>query len=587
MFLESCGEVIRVLCGNEEGNWVISYDNPCTPKFVLRDDLRTMERIEPPKDFQMRMTQEQTPGQKKRQELISELLEEESYVWDRTGRNTKIREIAARENTSERRIRELYFRALAGRALVEERKKAEKEETKEEKDFLWAIDTFYYTAKKFSLRSAYDMLLLSRYTDPDGHLLNVYPSWHTFRHYFYDKNFHKKSRNLIARNGLTDYQRNKRPLFGSASAWKEQIGVFQMDATQADIYLVSRLDRFEVIGRPYIYLAVDTATQLIAGVYVGMDAGEQAVINCLSNAAADKVSFCKRYGLDIKKEEWPNTGLPGEIITDKGREFIGTRMNELAMKYGIEFESLPPFRPDGKGLVEKSFDLIQQRYKPALRGKGVIEADAQERWAVDYRSQAVLTLEEFTKVILSCILYLNSCRVIENRFCKDADPVAAAMWMECEKEKRSLVIPINSEELYRFGLPRTSATLNRRGICYQGLWYVSENYKEFLENHNIGETVRICYDPEDVSRLFLLNGMNYIPFGLSRHSKQYAGATESEYQMKRKAERDSRKETELRDTEGRIRLLKDIESVVKQAEYRDKNKISTKRMEQAKEMERA
>ena len=56
--------------------------------------------------------------------------------------------------------------------------------------------------------------------------------------------------------------------------------------------------------------------------------------------------------------------------------------------------------------------------------------------------------------------------------------------------------------------------------------------------------------------------------------------------MKRKAERDSRKESELRDTEGRIRLLKDIESVVKQAEYRDKNKISTKRMEQAKEMER-
>jgi hypothetical protein len=62
MFLENCGEVIRVLCGNKEGNWVISYDNPCTPKFVLRDDLRAMERIEPPKDFQMRMTQEEAAG---------------------------------------------------------------------------------------------------------------------------------------------------------------------------------------------------------------------------------------------------------------------------------------------------------------------------------------------------------------------------------------------------------------------------------------------------------------------------------------------------------------------------------------------
>ena len=37
-----------------------------------------------------------------------------------------------------------------------------------EEDFLWAIETFYYSAKKLSLRSAYDMLLLSRYTDADG-----------------------------------------------------------------------------------------------------------------------------------------------------------------------------------------------------------------------------------------------------------------------------------------------------------------------------------------------------------------------------------------------------------------------------------
>ena len=47
-----------------------------------------------------------------------------------------------------------------------------------------------------------------------------------------------------------------------------------MDATMADIYLVSRHDRSKVIGRPYIYLAVDTATQLIAGLYVGLECDE-------------------------------------------------------------------------------------------------------------------------------------------------------------------------------------------------------------------------------------------------------------------------------------------------------------------------
>ena len=578
-FVERLGRIYRVLIEELNGYWLIDCDTPSPPFFEA--DCAKYDRVPTPENW---MTEQTTPAQAARLHMIQPLLDCDDCISDKALRYRMAAESAQQHQTTTRRILRLYYRYLATGRLIQKRAK---QISKNSQIIAQAIRHYYFGARRLSLRSAYEMMLLEDYVGPDGQLDSDAPTWSQFRHYYYEHSFHKSPQKIIAREGITKYQRDHRPVWGSSAGWRPQPGSYQMDATQADIYLVSRQDRSVVVGRPYIYLAVDTATHLIAGVYVGMDAGEQAVINCLSNAAADKVSFCKRYGLDIKKEEWPNTGLPGEIITDKGREFIGTRMNELAMKYGIEFESLPPFRPDGKGLVEKSFDLIQQRYKPALRGKGVIEADAQERWAVDYRSQAVLTLEEFTKVILSCILYLNSCRVIENRFCKDADPVAAAMWMECEKEKRSLVIPINSEELYRFGLPRTSATLNRRGICYQGLWYVSENYKEFLESHNRGEIVRICYDPEDVSRLFLLNGMNYIPFELSRHSKQYAGATESEYQMKRKAERDSRKESELRDTEGRVRLLKDIESVVKQAEYRDKNKISTKRMEQAKEMERA
>ena len=110
-------------------------------------------------------------------------------------------------------------------------------------------------------------------------------------------------------------------------------------------------------------------------------------------------------------------------------------MNELTMKYGIDVETLPPFRPDGKGLVEKSFDLIQQRYKPVLRGKGVIEADAQERWAIDYRSQAILTPEEFAKVVIHCVLYLNRSRIIKSASECDCEPIAAKMWPWYEQQK--------------------------------------------------------------------------------------------------------------------------------------------------------
>lgn len=575
MFIYVLGEVFKVVLKENNGAWLVSYENPCTPKFVSEQELRTYPIIEPPQEYLKYIDKQKNPtgGQRKRLELISKLLEDDIYITDRQRRNQKIKEIADREQTTVKRIQKLYFRYLAGRSLVEERQIPEKPQTQEQKDFTWSIDTFYYSAKKMSLRSAYDLMLLSRYTDQDGHLIDEHPSWHSFRHFFYDGGYHAKSRNTIARNGLTDYQRNKRPLFGTAMDWKDKIGAFQMDATQADIYLVSRLDKSAVIGRPNIYMAVDTATQLIAGIYVGLDAGEQAVINCLANAAMDKVEFCSQYGIEIKADEWPNTGLPGEIITDKGKEFIGSRMEELAMKYGIEFESLPPFRPDGKSLVEKSFDLIQQKYKPTLRGKGVIEPDAQERWAVDYRSQAVLTLEDFTKVVIHCVLYLNSCRIIQNSQIGEATPVASELWKWYEEQGQSMVIPVSGETLYQFGLPRKNVTLSRKGISNQGLWYVSAEYKKLLERKKIGDTVQIAYDPENVSQVYLVDGMNYLPFELASYCKQYAGATQTECQIEKDKHKASLKELERLDTEGRIKVLQNIQAIVGQAECADKDKI--------------
>jgi putative transposase len=575
MFVDVSGEVFKVVLKENNGAWLVSYENPCMPKFVSEQELRAYPIIEPPEEYLKYIDKQKnlTDGQRKRLHIIAELVDSEIYITDKKIRNQKVKEIADREQTTVRRIQKLYFRHLAGRSLVEERQIPEKPQTQEQKDFTWAVDTFYYSAKKMSLRSAYDLMLLSRYTDQDGHLMENHPSWHSFRHFFYEGGYHAKSRNTIARNGLTDYQRNKRPLFGTAMDWKDKIGAFQMDATQADIYLVSRLDKSAVIGRPNIYMAVDTATQLIAGIYVGLDAGEQAVINCLANAAMDKVEFCSQYGIEIKADEWPNTGLPGEIITDKGKEFIGSRMEELAMKYGIEFESLPPFRPDGKSLVEKSFDLIQQKYKPTLRGKGVIEPDAQERWAVDYRSQAVLTLEDFTKVVIHCVLYLNSCRIIQNSQIGEATPVATGLWKWYEEQGQSMVIPVSGETLYQFGLPRKNVTLSRKGISNQGLWYVSAEYKKLLERKKIGDTVQIAYDPENVSQVYLVDGMEYLPFELASYCKQYAGATQTECQIEKDKHKASLKELERLDTEGRIKVLQNIQAIVGQAEYADKDKI--------------
>ena len=262
-----------------------------------------------------------------------------------------------------------------------------------------------------------------------------------------------------------------------------------MDATQADIYLVSRQDRSIVVGRPYIYLAVDTATHLIAGVYVGYSCDETAVMACIAQAASDKVEYCAHYGIEITPEQWPSAGMPSEIITDKGREFFGPRMSELCRRYGLEVMTLPPFRPECKGSVEKSIDLLQQRYKPMLRGRGVIEDDAQERWATDYRTQAVLDLDDFTRIVIHSILYLNSGRLIDNK-------TPAERWLELSPR----LMAVNPQELHIQTLPRDTAKLIRKGIRVNRMWYAPDD----ADGLTIGDSYTIAYDPADLRRIHII-----------------------------------------------------------------------------------
>ncbi len=378
------------------------------------------------------------------------------------------------------------------------------------------------------------------------------PAWQSFRSYYYNRGYHKAPRKMISRSGLTSWQRNNRPAFGTASDWREQPGSYQMDATQADIYLVSRHDRSKVIGRPYVYLAVDTRTQLIAGIYVGLKCDKTAVMLCLANAVRDKISYCREYGIEIRAEQWPSCGLPREIITDKGSEFTGSRLQELCKRFGLEIQSLPPFRPDEKGLVEKSFDLIQQRYRPLLAGKGVIEPDAQERWATDYRSQSVLNLDEFTKIVIHCVLYLNS-----GRFLEDAE-TPAQKWLAAAPS----LLDVPFEELLLMALPREQAKLTRKGLRVNKLLYVPEDMGGLILN----KIYTVSSSPSDLSCVYILtDGGTFRKCSLSSPYQHYTGLSQPEAEVLIREEQKRRKAAEKREVAASAENIQNIQAVLRGA----------------------
>lgn len=554
-FVEYLGEKYRVLCEDEVGGaWLIDYNTPGEPVYVSCEIMPMYQRIETPLKYVEQMSGTMlSEAKEKRLALIRPLLNDPDCIRNRSLRRTVAKTIAEKEKTTARRVLRVYYRYLATGVLVD--KKEKKQMPKE--NFDWAIRTFYYSAKKFSLKAVYDMMLLERYSDERGVLLEDRPTFDSFRHYFYRKNYHKEPQKIISRDGLTYYLRNMRPMYGSASNWREQVGSYQMDATLADIYLVSRSDRSVVIGRPYVYLAVDTATQLIAGIYVGMDAGEGAVLLCLAQAAEDKVGYCKKFGIEINGNEWPSRGLPYEIVADKGREFFGRRMMELCMRYGIDVQTLPPFRPDQKGLVEKAFDLLQTRYKPYLRGKGVIEPDAGERWAVDYREQAVLDIDEFTKIIIHCILYLNGGRVLR----KDGE-TPASRWLK----RSSGLLDIDVEMLRKVALPRQTAKLTRKGLTINKLTYAPES----MEGLYIGSTYEVAYSEMDMSKVYIVLSECYRTCHLIKQDMVYEEMNLWEAEKLRQKRIKKENAAKKEEVETSVASIRNIKEVIAQATQRTK-----------------
>lgn len=178
------------------------------------------------------------------------------------------------------------------------------------------------------------------------------------------------------------YEKDRRGLLGTSRQEVNGPGDrYQIDATIADIYLVSRFDRQRIVGRPTIDVIVDVFSSLIVGLYVGWEHPSWlGAMMALINAASDKVSWCREIGIEIDEADWPCASLPRTLLGDRG-EMMGKKAEVLVKNFGVHLENSAPYRPDWKGIVEKQFDLLPAIFK--AYAPGYVAPDFKERGAHD------------------------------------------------------------------------------------------------------------------------------------------------------------------------------------------------------------
>ena len=578
IFAAENGEHIRILLCSEEQCYAVSCQHFRMPFLLSAHELKGMNSISDEEYTIFTIDDDISAAQRcerdRRFALIKPLLDN-ACIYDKPHRNEIVKQIVGEHSVSRRTLLQYLWKYWVYQSknilLPTGRTSAKAHElTADEKTIRWALNKYYYTPQKQSLQTAYKMMLQAKFCDAQGKLKPDYPTFWQFRYYF--RQHRDPISETISRQGLKAYQRNHRPFTGSICDYAHTIGVYMTDATVADIYIVSRLSR-KPIGRPVIYTMVDAYSRLITGVYVGLEGGQYALRLLLQNTFTDKVSFCHQHGIDIDPQDWPSHHLPTKIMTDRGSEFTSGPLENLCESYHIEIENLPAYRPDLKGVVEKLFDLIQSAYKPLLKGKGVIESDTQERGAPDYRRQGTLDLEQFTAVVLRCVLFYNA-KSLQTGFTRapamieaNTPPLAASIWNFCTEQEDCPIREATDKRLLYTLLPRMEGRITQRGVEVFGLRYTNCNLKKrFVAAGLRGrESVQIAYMPECMDTIWLYENGTYTALALVQ--KTYLGknlAEVADAQQREKVERTDWKKQEL---QAQLNLMDDIQSIANRSEH--------------------
>ena len=351
------------------------------------------------------------------------------------------------------------------------------------KIFRIAINKYYNNPKKNSFTAAYELMVKEFYKeeiryDENGVKKSILiptdqiPTLTQFK-YWYQLELEDAKKTLISRKGAKGFALENRAILGTSKM--ETIGPgsrYQVDATVADVYLVSKYNRNWIIGRPVIYVIIDVFSRMITGVYVGLEGPSwTGAMMTLANVATDKVRFCHEYNIDITEEEWSCNQIPDAILADKG-EFAGRKVETLIPNLHVRIENAASYRADWKGLVERHFRIIHEYVKPFL--PGYVDTDFRQRGARDYRIDGKLDIDQFTEIVIHLILYHNNHHYLndyerdEAMIADDVRPIPRELW-KWGIANRSGRLRTFPEDIVKLNLmPTEKATITAKGIKLRG-----------------------------------------------------------------------------------------------------------------------
>lgn len=276
------------------------------------------------------------------------------------------------------------------------------------------------------------------------------------------------------------------PIRGSLEA-ERALEIVQIDHTPADVMAVEP-DTLEVIGRPFITLAIDVRTRMYCGFYLTFDPPSAAsVAACVAHAVMDKSDWLAARGLPSR---WPVAGLCEVIHVDNGKEFHSRAFTRACEDYGIDVRYRPPATPHMGGHVERRIGHLSQELHLL---PGTTFSNIKERGVYDPAGNACLTIAEIEWLVASIILEHHA------SFHEGIGTSPNAKWTT-DTEGKTFRMPADLRTFHRDFLPFEERTVQRDGVHLFNISYWHDALTPFLHDKR---KVTVHYDPANLSKVFI------------------------------------------------------------------------------------
>ncbi len=299
-----------------------------------------------------------------------------------------------------------------------------------------------------------------------------------------------------------DNRKKNKAIRGSFPGADWSLAVVQLDHSPMDVVIVDDTDR-EPINRPWITLAIDVFSRMIAGFYISLDPpGTISVGLCIVRAIVPKDKWLAKFNITTP---WPVWGKAAKFHVDNAAEFHGKPFEKACKENDIDIDWRPIEEPQYGGHIERLIGTFAEEIHIL---PGTTFSNIKQRGKYDPDKEAAFTLSELEEWLTVHIVEDYHQR--PHKGLNDTSPIKKfEEGIFGTKTKPGRGLPsriIDEEKLFIDFLPFENRTIQPYGIVWDKVHYYSSALERWINakepNGKRKRKFIFRRDPRDISVVY-------------------------------------------------------------------------------------